>query len=90
MPNPNDPETNRANQPAGEPDESFKDLLSQYEQSHTRTPQEGSKGLEGTVVKVTADAVLLDIGFKTEGILPLTALRANETVKPGDKMLVAV
>ncbi len=90
MPNPNDPETNQANQPAGEPDESFKDLLSQYEQSHTRTPQEGSKGLEGTVVKVTADSILFDIGFKTEGILPLTALRANETVKPSDKLMVTV
>ncbi len=90
MPNPNDPETNPANQPAGEPDESFKELLSQYEQSHTRTPQEGSKGLEGTVVKVTTDAILFDIGFKTEGILPLTALRANETVKPGDKLMVTV
>ncbi|HKD82112.1 MAG TPA: 30S ribosomal protein S1 [Candidatus Angelobacter sp.] len=90
MSNPNDPETPPNNQPAGEAGESFQDLLSQYEQSHTRTPQEGSKGLEGTVVKVTADAVLLDIGFKTEGILPLTALRANETVKPGDKLLVTV
>src|SRR5262249_40705552 len=79
-----------SNQPAGEPDESFKDLLSQYEQSHTRTPLEGSKGIEGTVVKVTADSVLLDIGFKIEGILPLTALRANETVKPGDKLMVTV
>ena len=88
--NPNDPEVPSANQPAAEPDESFKDLLSQYEQSHTRTPQEGSKGVEGAVVKITADSVLLDIGFKTEGILPLTALRANETVKPGDKLLVTV
>ncbi|HET9285889.1 MAG TPA: 30S ribosomal protein S1 [Candidatus Angelobacter sp.] len=91
MSNPNDPEIPSTNQPAAaEPDESFKDLLSQYEQSHAHTPHEGSKGLEGTVVKLTADSIIFDIGFKTEGILPLTALRANETVKPGDKLIVTV
>jgi small subunit ribosomal protein S1 len=81
-------------QPAGEaaPEstESFKDLLSQFEQGHARKPQEGGKGLEGTVIKVTADSVLLDIGFKTEGILPLTVFREGETVQPGDKLLVTV
>ncbi len=90
MSNPHDPEISSTSQPAGDLDESFKDLLSQYEQSHARTPQQGSQGVEGVVVKVTADAVVLDIGFKTEGALPLTALRANETVKPGDKLLVTV
>jgi len=75
---------------APEPTESFQDLLSQFEQGHARSPHEGGKGLEGTVIKVTADSALLDIGFKTEGILPLTALRSGETVKPGDRLLVAV
>jgi small subunit ribosomal protein S1 len=42
------------------------------------------------VIKVTADSVLLDIGFKIEGILPLTAFRAGENVKPGDKLVVTV
>jgi len=43
------------------------------------------------VITVTADSVLLDIGFKTEGILPLTAFQgAGESVKPGDKVLVTV
>jgi small subunit ribosomal protein S1 len=70
--------------------ESFKDILSQYEQSHSHKPEEGSKGREATVVTLTADSILLDIGFKTEGILPLSALRPGETVKPGDKMLVTV
>jgi small subunit ribosomal protein S1 len=90
MPGPENPEAQPPNESAAEPDESFKDLLTQYEQSHAKKPEEGSKGLEGTVIKVTADSVLLDIGFKTEGILPLTALRANETVKPGDRLLVTV
>src|SRR5947209_4199508 len=55
---------------AAEPQESFKDLLSQYEQSHSHKAEEGSKRLEATVVTLTADSILLDIGFKTEGILP--------------------
>lgn len=74
---------------ATEPNESFKDILSQYEQSHSHKPEEGSRQLEATVVALTADSVLLDIGFKTEGILPLTALR-GAAVKPGDKLLVSV
>jgi small subunit ribosomal protein S1 len=90
MPDPNNPEAQPPAEPAGSQDESFKDLLSQYEQSHAKKPEEGSKGLEGTVITVTADSVLFDIGFKTEGILPLTALRAGETPKPGDKLLVTV
>jgi small subunit ribosomal protein S1 len=50
-----------------------------------------SKQLVGTVIVVTADSVLLDIGFKSEGILPLAVLQsAGETVKPGDKMPVSV
>ncbi|MFI5112146.1 MAG: 30S ribosomal protein S1 [Terriglobales bacterium] len=71
--------------------ESFNDLLSQFEQAHARKPAEGRKQLEGTVIAVTADSVLLDIGFKTEGILPLAAFQdAAETVKPGDKFPVSV
>jgi small subunit ribosomal protein S1 len=69
--------------------ESFQDILSQYEQSHSHKPEEGSKRIEATVVTLTADSVLLDIGFKTEGIVALAALR-GETVKPGDKLFVTV
>ena len=80
---------NASNESAAEPNESFKDILSQYEQSHSHKPEEGSRQIEATVVTLTADSVLLDIGFKTEGILPLTALR-GAAVKPGDKLLISV
>ncbi len=71
--------------------ESFSDLLSQFEQAHAAKPAEGRKQLEGTVIAVTADSVLLDIGYKTEGVLPLAAFNdAAETVKPGDKLPVSV
>ncbi len=51
----------------------------------------GSKQIEATVVAVTVDAVLLDIGYKTEGILPLSAFAKDEkSVEPGDKVRVTV
>src|SRR6185312_2138214 len=87
MPNPNSPE----NQPGNDSSESFGELLSQYERSHKRKPEEAGKPLEGTVITLTADSVLFDIGYKTEGILPLTALQAAKlTVQPGDKLPVSV
>jgi len=87
MHNPSSPEFSPANEP-NENDESFGELLSQYEQSHSRKDVQGDRRLEGTVVKVTSDSVLVDIGFKTEGTLPLSAFAAGETVKPGDKLYV--
>src|SRR5205807_3880936 len=64
---------------------------SQYEQSRARNPEEVAKGREGTVVAVTADSVLIDIGFKSEGILPLAIFQSrDEAIKPGDKLLVTV
>jgi small subunit ribosomal protein S1 len=70
--------------------ESFAQMLSQFEKSHTRKT-EGGKQLVGTVISVSTDSVFLDIGFKTEGILPLADLQAaGEVVKPGDKISVSV
>ena len=75
-----DPQT-----PNNEPAESFGDILSQYEQSHSHKPDEGDKGLEGTVIAVSGESVFVDIGFKTEGILPLAEFQAaGESVKKGD------
>jgi len=76
---------------ATESSESFSDLLSQYEKSHARSNEGGGKQLEGTVIAVSADSVFLDIGFKSEGILPLADFQnAGETVKSGNKLLVSV
>ena len=87
MSNPSIPDS----QPTAEPDESFGELLSQFEQSHSRKAEDGSKQIEGTVIAVSAESVFLDIGFKSEGILPLAAFQsAGEEVKPGDKLVVSV
>jgi small subunit ribosomal protein S1 len=78
-------------QPAGEANESFSDLLSQYEKSHLRPREDGKRQLQGTVVAISGDSVLVDIGFKSEGVLPLADFQsAGETVKAGDKMAVSV
>src|SRR6266849_139608 len=87
MPNPSSPES----RPINEPNESFKDILSQFEQSKSRKPAEAGQGREGTVIAITVDSVLVDIGFKTEGILPLAAFQsAGEAVKVGDKLVVSI
>jgi small subunit ribosomal protein S1 len=83
-------ESDPESQSAEESSESFGDIFSQYEQSKLRRPEEAGKTWEGTVVAVTADSVLLDIGLKTEGILPLSAFQSTEAVKAGDKLVVSV
>jgi small subunit ribosomal protein S1 len=71
--------------------ESFGDILSQYEQSHSHKAEQGGRGLEGTVVAITPESVLLDIGFKTEGIIPLAEfINAGESIKPGDRVVVSI
>src|SRR5271157_773483 len=88
MPDPTDPES----QPAGESTESFGEALSEYERSHSHKPAEaGAQGREGTVIAVSAESVFLDIGYKSEGILPITAFQKDrEPPKPGDKIRVTV
>src|SRR3972149_4157627 len=87
MSNPSIPESH----PAAESGESFGEMFLQYERSHSRKRTEPGKGLEGTVIAVSGESVLLDIGFKTEGILPLAELPvAGESVKPGDQLLVTI
>lgn len=87
MSNPNIPDS----QIAPEADESFGEIFSKYEQSHVRKGEDGGKQLEGTVIALSAESAFLDIGFKTEGILPLAALQgAGETVKVGDTFPVSV
>ncbi len=77
--------------PVAESSESFEAILSQYEKSHSRKKEDGGKQLEATVIAVSSESVFFDIGFKTEGIMPLAAFQAaGETVKPGDKLQVSV
>jgi len=73
------------------PTESFGDLFAQFERTHSHKTDGDTKQLEGTVVTVDAESVYLDIGFKTEGILPRTAFESNaEGLTPGSKFPVSV
>ena len=88
MPDPQTPNAPNTDSQPAESTQSFGDILTQFQKSHSHRT-EGGKQLEGTVIAVTDEAVFFDIGYKSEGILPLTALQ-GETLKPGDKALVTV
>src|SRR5882724_5192417 len=85
MSNPNIPESPMR----AESGESFGSIFSQFERSHTAKTAEGLR--EGTVVSVSSDSVFLDLGFKTEGALPLSEFENDpEAVKQGDKLQVTI
>ena len=72
-----------------EPTESFADALSEFERSHTHRAE--ARQLQGTVVSLTADQVVLDVGYKMEGVLPRSAFSNNaEGVSPGDSVPVSI
>ncbi|MDP9050233.1 MAG: 30S ribosomal protein S1 [Acidobacteriota bacterium] len=71
--------------------ESFGDMLAEFEHSHSRSSDASGKQIEGIVISKDAEFVYLDIGFKTEGVLPLSAFENNaEAVGTGDKFAVSV
>ena len=74
-------------------------MLKDFEKSHSHrakaapgaAPGSAGRQLEGTVVSVSAEQVFLDIGYKTEGVLPRTAFERNgDGVKVGDAFGVSV
>ena len=46
--------------------------------------------LQGRVVQVEGDAVILDIGFKSEGIIPLDHFQDRESIQAGDTVEVVL
>ena len=72
----------------GDPND-FQSLIEQYDHSEVRD----GEVVEGTVVKIEKDWVLVDIGYKSEGQVPLHEFLDHDgklTVKVGDKTLVYV
>jgi small subunit ribosomal protein S1 len=68
---------------------SFAELLSQFEQSHKQ--ESGTK--KGAVVAIREDFVFVDVGLKTEGVLPTPEFRdeaGNLGVEPGDIVVVTI
>ena len=74
-----------------QPEESFADIFSEFQRSHSRREPGSGSQIRGTIVAVTVDSVLVDIGYKSEGILPLGAFASHrEPPKPGDTLQVSV
>ncbi len=76
-----------------EENEDFAQLLRENDASRASAIDRsgGSKQIDATVVAVSAETVFLDIGYKTEGVLPLSTFRADEkAVEPGDIVRVSV
>ena len=78
------PQSNVPESPEVTPvDTSFADILNEYEQSHHAR----GETLQGTVVSITADAVFVDIGRKTDGVLPVDPA---VPLQPGQKLIVSI
>lgn len=74
--------------PVEEGEESFESL---YNESLAQMSE--GQTIEGTVVKVTADSVLLDVGHKSEGIIPASEFMGPDgkvNVKVGDKVTAII
>jgi len=68
------------------------DLANLMDDSHFQPPSEGEV-LEGYVLKVTQNEVIVDFGYKTEGYVPISQLRGADgtvSVKAGDKIDVMI
>jgi small subunit ribosomal protein S1 len=77
-------ELNQADAASGE---SFDALFADYERAHARRPEEGGRQIDGTVVALSPEQVFVDIGFKVEGVLPVSE---TEPLAVGDRVLVSV
>ncbi|MBV8831498.1 MAG: 30S ribosomal protein S1 [Acidobacteriaceae bacterium] len=69
-------------------DASFAEILSNFEQQHADGP--GAETVTGTVVAIGPEALLIDVGRKIEGSLPLSKWRETEDREPQTGMTVNV
>lgn len=74
--------------PVEEGEESFESL---YNESLAQMSE--GQTIEGTVVKVTGDSVFMDVGHKSEGIIPVSEFMGSDgkiNVKVGDKVTAII
>ena len=64
----------------------YQDLVKMYEGTLSSISEK--EIIKGRVVSKDEKYVIVDIGFKSEGIVPLNEFRNPETVKPGDEVEV--
>jgi len=71
-------------------DNSFADILSQFEKEHATKRGEM---LQGIVVSMDAESVFVDIGRKNDGVLPIASVKDDKgeiLVKAGAKLVVTI
>jgi small subunit ribosomal protein S1 len=94
MSHPEQVDTSAEEQVMSSEDTSFGDILSQFEQEQQQDAADvPGHPLEGTIVTISEDLVFVDIGRKTEGVLPVSALRdetGQVSANPGDTIPVTV
>ncbi len=76
--------------PPVQPDDDYEHLLDDY--SHFAPPAEGEI-LQGHVLKITEKDVIVDFGYKSEGLVPLEQFRLPDgtvAIQPGDAIDVMV
>ena len=62
------------------------ELIPDYESTFP-TINEGEV-VHGTVVRVDKDEVLVDIGYKSEGVIPVSELSIRRSINPEDEVTV--
>ncbi len=67
---------------------SFGDVLSQFEAEHAAEPEQ--QALEGVVLSISPELILIDIGRKNEGVLRTDAPGLPAKIEPGMRLLVNI
>jgi len=71
----------------------FAELLAAFEQARAQAAETPGEGRCGRVIAVSADTVFVDLGLKTEGVLPAASLRDEAgrlAVQVGDLLRVSI
>jgi len=98
IPAPAEPVIAEAAKEAAEPVETaegdemdFGKILAAHEQAHSSEINE-NEVVKGRVVKITDQVVVIDVGYKSEGIVPIAEFKDGDkiTVQPGDEIDVFV
>ena len=68
--------------------EQVKQMTEQYEQTFKSFTEQDV--IEGTIVSISDREAVVNIGFKSDGVIPASELRYNPDLKVGDKIEVYV
>ncbi|MGC9970442.1 MAG: 30S ribosomal protein S1 [Bryobacteraceae bacterium] len=74
-------------------DSSFGEILSEFEELHRHAAEGQKESRQGIVVAISSESIFVDVGLKTEGIIPVEEFRdasGNLEIKAGDQVIVSV